>query len=97
MSKKKDIEFDDMGLVPELFDGKHQVVPIITGGDDIIEEVNLPESLPILSLRSSVRRSHPLLSVKDGRTKNRPIWRGSLWPLRHRSRYSANLRKTRNF
>ena len=31
MSKKKDIEIDDMGLVPELFDGKHQVIPIIFG------------------------------------------------------------------
>ena len=54
MSKKKDIEIDDMGLVPELFDGKHQVIPIISGGEDTIEEVAIPETLPILTLRSSV-------------------------------------------
>ena len=51
MSKKKN-EIDDMGLVPELFDGKHQVIPIISGGDDSIEDVSLPEVLPILTLRS---------------------------------------------
>ena len=46
MNKRDNKEFDDMGLVPELFDGKHQVIPIISGGDDTIEEVNIPESLP---------------------------------------------------
>ena len=51
---KSDKELDEMGLVPELFDGKHQVIPIISGGDDIIEEVKIPEILPILTLRSSV-------------------------------------------
>ena len=53
MSKEKK-ELDEMGLSPELFDGKHQVIPIISGGDDTIEEVKLPEVLPILTLRSSV-------------------------------------------
>ena len=53
MSKKK-IEITDLEALPELFDGKHQVVPIIASGDDIVENVAIPESLPILSLRSSV-------------------------------------------
>ena len=52
MTKKKNIDLNELDALPELFDGKHQVVPIITGGDDVMEEVTLPESLPILSLRS---------------------------------------------
>lgn len=57
---KKDKDFDEMGLVPELFDGKHQVIPIISGGDESIEQVQIPEVLPILTLRSSVKigRAH---------------------------------------
>ena len=70
MSKKKDIEIDDMGLVPELFDGKHQVIPIISGGDDTIEEVQLPESLPILTLRSSVIFPGSVTPITVGRPKS---------------------------
>ena len=70
MSKKKDIEIDDMGLVPELFDGKHQVIPIISGGDDVIEEVQLPETLPILTLRSSVIFPGSVTPITVGRTKS---------------------------
>ena len=35
MSKKdkiKTIEVDDVNLVPELLDGNHRVIPIVTGG-----------------------------------------------------------------
>ena len=70
MSKKKDIEIDDMGLVPELFDGKHQVIPIISGGDDVIEEVQLPEALPILTLRSSVIFPGSVTPITVGRAKS---------------------------
>ena len=70
MSKKKDIEIDDMGLVPELFDGKHQVIPIISGGDDTIEEVQLPEALPILTLRSSVIFPGSVTPITVGRAKS---------------------------
>ena len=37
MNKKDKIEtaeLDDMNLVPELLDGKHRVIPIVTGGDE---------------------------------------------------------------
>ena len=59
-----------MGLVPELFDGKHQVIPIISGGDDTIEEVNIPESLPILTLRSSVIFPGSVTPITVGRPKS---------------------------
>ena len=69
MSKKKN-EIDDMGLVPELFDGKHQVIPIISGGDDNIEDVSLPEVLPILTLRSSVIFPGSVTPITVGRAKS---------------------------
>ncbi len=59
-----------MGLVPELFDGKHQVIPIISGGDDIIEEVKIPEILPILTLRSSVIFPGSVTPITVGRPKS---------------------------
>ena len=70
MSKKKDIEIDEMGLVPELFDGKHQVIPIISGGEDTIEEVPIPETLPILTLRSSVIFPGSVTPITVGRAKS---------------------------
>ena len=70
MDKRDNKEFDDMGLVPELFDGKHQVIPIISGGDDTIEEVTIPESLPILTLRSSVIFPGSVTPITVGRAKS---------------------------
>ncbi len=70
MSKKKDIEIDEMGLVPELFDGKHQVIPIISGGEDTIEDVAIPDTLPILTLRSSVIFPGSVSPITVGRAKS---------------------------
>ncbi|MEE1103567.1 MAG: endopeptidase La [Alistipes sp.] len=71
MSKKKNIiDLSDLETLPELLDGKHQVVPIITSGDDIVEEVMLPESLPILSLRSSVLFPGAITPITVGREKS---------------------------
>ncbi len=67
---KKDKELDEMGLVPELFDGKHQVIPIISGGDDTIEQVQIPEVLPILTLRSSVIFPGSVTPITVGRAKS---------------------------
>ena len=70
MNKRDNKDFDDLGLTPELFDGKHQVIPIISGGDDTIEEVNIPESLPILTLRSSVIFPGSVTPITVGRPKS---------------------------
>ena len=59
-----------MGLVPELFDGKHQVIPIISGGDESIEQVQIPEVLPILTLRSSVIFPGSVTPITVGRAKS---------------------------
>ena len=70
MDKKKNIDLTDLDAMPELLDGRHQVVPIITSGDDIVEEVNIPEALPILSLRSSVLFPGAITPITVGREKS---------------------------
>ena len=57
-------------MVPELFDGKHQVIPIISGGDESIEQVQIPEVLPILTLRSSVIFPGSVTPITVGRAKS---------------------------
>lgn len=70
MSKKdkiKNIDMDDLKALPDVLDGRHHVIPIVTGGDEVLEEVNVPEILPILTLRSSVcfpERSRRLRSAE---------------------------------
>ena len=68
--KKNNIELTDLEAMPELLDGRHQVVPIITSGEDIVEEVNVPEALPILSLRSSVLFPGAITPITVGREKS---------------------------
>ena len=70
MDKKKNIDLTDLDAMPELLDGRHQVVPIITSGDVIVEEVNIPEALPILSLRSSVLFPGAITPITVGREKS---------------------------
>ncbi len=57
MNKKnrvETVEIDDLNALPEMLDGRHHVIPIVTGGDEVAEETDVPEILPILTLRSSV-------------------------------------------
>ena len=70
MTKKKNIELTDLDALPDILDGKHHVVPIITGGDDVVEEVAIPEALPILSLRSSVLFPGAITPITVGREKS---------------------------
>ncbi len=73
MSKKDKIEtleIDDLNLVPEIIDGKHRVIPIVTGGDEMQEETELPETLPILTLRSSVLFPGAITPITVGRDKS---------------------------
>ena len=45
MDKKKDkieVGVVDETNLPEMLDGKHRVIPIITGDDDTVEETTYP-------------------------------------------------------
>ncbi|MFR9503329.1 MAG: endopeptidase La [Rikenellaceae bacterium] len=73
MSKKTKIdpiEIDDLNALPDLFDGKHKVIPIITNDDEGCQEVAIPESIPILTLRSSVLFPGSITSITVGREKS---------------------------
>ena len=72
MSKKdkiKNIDMDDLKALPDVLDGRHHVIPIVTGGDEVLEEVNVPEVLPILTLRSSVLFPGAITPITVGREK----------------------------
>ncbi len=64
------IEIDDLTLLPELFDGNHKIIPITANDEDIDEEVQLPNELPILSLRSSVLFPGSITPITVGRDKS---------------------------
>ena len=73
MSKKdkiKNIDMDDLKALPDVLDGRHHVIPIVTGGDEVLEEVNVPEVLPILTLRSSVLFPGAITPITVGREKS---------------------------
>ena len=70
MSKRKNIDLSELEAMPELLDGRHHVVPIITSADDVVEDVAIPESLPILSLRSSVLFPGAITPITVGREKS---------------------------
>ncbi|MFI3304323.1 MAG: endopeptidase La [Rikenellaceae bacterium] len=69
-SKFESIELDDLGMLPELLDGNHRVIPIIANDDDIVESVQIPDELPILTLRSSVLFPGAITPITVGRDKS---------------------------
>ena len=70
--KNNEIELiDDLNALPDLMDGRHQVIPIVTGDtDEPIEDVKIPETLPILTLRSSVLFPGAITPITVGREKS---------------------------
>ena len=70
--KNNEIELiDDLNTLPDLMDGRHQVIPIVTGDtDEPIEDVKVPETLPILTLRSSVLFPGAITPITVGREKS---------------------------
>jgi len=73
MNKKnrvETVEIDDLNALPEMLDGRHHVIPIVTGGDEVAEETDVPEILPILTLRSSVLFPGSITPITVGRDKS---------------------------
>ncbi|MFI3319754.1 MAG: endopeptidase La [Rikenellaceae bacterium] len=73
MSKKNKIEsfeLDDLGMLPELFDGTHKVIPIVANDDESQEDQEYPEVVPILTLRSSVLFPGAITPITVGRDKS---------------------------
>ena len=75
MSKRDKIELKELESLPEALDGNHRVIPIVTGEDATVEEVAVPEILPVLTLRSSVLFPGSITPITVGREKSMKLIR----------------------
>lgn len=71
MSKKDKFKFEDVSAINDMLEGRHQVIPIVTGDDDdTLENISVPDMLPILTLRSSVLFPGAITPITVGREKS---------------------------
>lgn len=71
MSKKDKIKFEDFSGISDMLEGRHQVIPIVSGDeDDVLDNVAVPNVLPILTLRSSVLFPGAITPITVGREKS---------------------------
>jgi ATP-dependent Lon protease len=58
-------------MFPEILDGEGDIIPIIADGDDgDLEDVEVPDTIPILSLRNTVLFPGVVLPISIGRPKS---------------------------
>lgn len=77
MSKKKINLFDQLEGISDILDGRHQIIPILStdDDDDMNENNETPDVLPILTLRSSVLFPGSITPITVGRDKSMKLVR----------------------
>ncbi len=61
----------NMHTLSEMIDGRHQIIPILsTTGEPLMENTQIPEVLPILTLRSAVMFPGAITPITVGREKS---------------------------
>jgi ATP-dependent Lon protease len=69
--EKKFIKSVSEILLPDILDGEGDIIPIIADGDDgELEDVDVPEIIPILSLRNTVLFPGVVLPISIGRPRS---------------------------
>jgi len=70
MKRKQNKAFNHI-LLPEIVDDDGEIIPIIADGDDMeMDEAQVPDELPILSLRNNVLFPGVVLPISIGRAKS---------------------------
>ena len=75
MVKKKKAEFEILTDISDIQEGRTQVIPIVTDDDEVNENLTIPDTLPILSLRSSVLFPGSITPITVGREKSMKLVR----------------------
>ena len=76
MSKKNKNIFNELSGISDILEGRHQVIPIVTGDEDeTTPDVEVPNLIPVLTLRSSVLFPGAITPITVGREKSMTLVR----------------------
>ena len=76
MNKKYSKKEEEFSGISDMLEGRHHVIPIMSNDDEeAAEKVDIPQILPILTLRSSVLFPGSITPITVGREKSMKLVR----------------------